>query len=180
MSSEETEQFLSEEDDEFERYSDIAERVALKTIPGDDNDRLVSNVSEAGNILDKVLDDLNNWFELVDIRIFRGKVIGIPCRYRWTIKRWVGNDTDKWLIDNGWDNLAHLKADARSHKDNEMEARYHKNFGDWDVYANFYVEFTEDVFEALDGGSSKIESMASDKGENEDSYLDAIKEMRRS
>ena len=87
---------------------------------------------------------------------------------------------DKWLIDNGWEKLPHLMADSRQHEDNEMEARYYKKFGEWDVFVNIYVEFTEDVFEALSENSSKIPGIGSDDVEETDDHLEAMKRMRRS
>ncbi len=180
MSGQETEQLLEEEDGEFKTYSEVAERIAAKTLPGDGNEALVNSVGEASDVMDDVVSDLNNWVEVIDARIFRGKVLGMPCRYRWTIKRWADSDMDKWLIDNGWEKLPHLMADSRQHEDNEMEARYYKKFGEWDVFVNIYVEFTEDVFEALSENSSKIPGIGPDDVEETDDHLEAMKRMRRS
>lgn len=170
------EQIGVESDGEFKRYSDVAERIAKKTAPGVSNRYFVNSLSDASAVVDEVADDLNNWVEFVDVRLFRGNVMGIPCRYRWTIKRWVSNDMDTWLNKNGWNRLPHLKADSRSHKDNEMEARYYKEFDGWDVFVNIYVEFTEDVFEEM-GDENEIGRKASEQDKD---HIEAIREMKRS
>ena len=169
-----------EEEGEFKRYSDVVERIASKTIPGRDNSAIVDSLEEASGVVDSVLGDLNNWVEIVDVRVFRGNVIGIPMKYRWTIKRWSSSDMDKWLLDNGWDKLAHLKADSKEHKDNEMEARYYKKVNGWDVFVNIYVEFTNDVFKALEENGSKITSPRDEQSDSTEDHLEALKRMRRS
>lgn len=169
-----------EEEDEFKRYSEVVERITEKTIPGVDNSTLVDSISGLPDVVDDVISDLNNWVEVVDVRVFRGKVVGIPMRYRWTIKRWASSDMDKWLLDNGWDKLAHLKADSKEHRDNEMEARYYKKFGDWDVFVNIYVEFTEDVFKALEESGGKITNPNGGESDSTEDHLEAIRRMRRS
>lgn len=174
--SQRTEQIVGQEEDGFTKYSEVAKRIAKKTAPGEENKDLVRGISDAGVVVDDVMSDLNNWVEFVDVRVFRGEVIGIPCRYRWTIKRWVSNDMDSWLVENGWNRLAHLKADSREHKDNEMEARYHKEFNGWDVFVNIYVEFTEDVFDQL-GDTDRVTGGSVDKDK---SHMDAVREMKRS
>ena len=174
--SQRTQQVVDQEEDEFTKYSEVAERIAKKTAPGEKNKDLVRGLSDASGVVDDVMSDLNNWVEFVDVRVFRGKVIGIPCRYRWTIKRWVSNDMDSWLVENGWNRLAHLKADSKDHRDDEMEARYHKDFGDWDVFINVYVLFTEDVFDMLSG----TESITGEDDSGDKSHMEAIREMKRS
>jgi hypothetical protein len=169
-----------EEEEEFKRYSDVVERIASKTIPGRDNSAIVNSLGDASGVVDSVLEDLNNWVEIVDVRVFRGNVIGIPMRYRWTIKRWSSSDMDKWLLDNGWDKLAHLKADSKEHKDNEMEARYYKEIDGWDVFVNIYVEFTNDVFKALEENSNKVTGLGDGKQDKTEDHLEALKRMRRS
>lgn len=165
---------------EFKTYSEVVERIAEKTIPGSDNSELVESVGGLPDVLEEIIDDLNNWVEIVDVRVFRGKVIGIPMRYRWTIKRWANSDMDRWLLDNDWDNIAHLKADSRKHEDNEMEARYYKEFGEWDVFVNIYVEFTEDVFNALEENSVNTIERERSGEVDRDEHLDAVKRMKRS
>jgi hypothetical protein len=143
---------MSQKQDIEFREGTVAGNIASHTVPGKDNDYFIESCRELCEVLESFRSDTNNWFEIVDVRVFRGKNIGLPCRYRWTVKRWVVNEMDKWLLENGWDRIAHLKADSRDHKPNEMEARYRKEFDGYTVYCNFYVEITEDVFEALNEG----------------------------
>lgn len=147
--------------EEFEEESEeisIAERVAKDTVPGLSNEEFIDLLSVSDNVVKQVINDLNNWFEIVQVHSFRERKIGIVMRYRWTIKRWVQNDMDDWLIDRGWELLPHLKADSRDHKENEMEARYRKEFNGVMVYVNLYVQITNDVFEALQktGATEKV------------------------
>ena len=135
-----------------ERKREIARRVALDTAPGKSNEELVKSAEELPETLREVRAELGNWVEFIDVRTYRDKRIGIPCRYRWTIKRWVQQDMDQWLLDHGWQQIAHLKAYSREHQPNEMEARYRKEINGYTVHVNIYVTFTEDVFEMLETG----------------------------
>jgi len=131
---------------------EISDRIARNTMPGDTNEQFISTICEAEEAVRKMDEDLNSWFEILDVRIYPRRVIGVPARFRWTIKRWVHHDMDQWLLDNGWEWIAHRKADSDEHEENEMEARYRKDFEGFGVHCNFYVEFTEDVFESLEHG----------------------------
>ena len=130
-----------------------AQRIAQDTAPGKRNSVVLHELEDVHSVVDSFIEELNNWVEIIDVRTYRNKKIGIPCRYRWTIKRWVVNDMDQWLVDNGWMKNAHLRADSKEHRKNEMEARYSKEIEGYTVYANIYVEFTEDVFDSLEDGS---------------------------
>lgn len=144
---------IGREDDEVpELARDLASKVARETAPGKGNDEIVASLQDLPGVVESFVEDTNNWFEVIDVRTHRNGNIGIPCRYRWTIKRWVVNDTDTWLIDNGWDQLAHLFADSKEHEENEMEARYRKEIDGYTIWMNAYVEFTNDVFEAMQKG----------------------------
>ncbi len=138
---------------EVHSAKDAARRIAGNTIPGEDNGEFPSSLSDAAGVVDDFIEETNNWFEIVDVRVYRGDEIGLPCRYRWTIKRWVSNEMDSWLMSNGWERIAHLKADSREHRDNEMEARYRKEIDGYTVHLNAYVEFTSDVFRAMKNGN---------------------------
>lgn len=140
---------VTEERDDVVNPSEISERIAEDTAPGKTNYPLIHSVEDVPQILEKVMDELNNWVEFLDVRVYRDEHIGIPCRYRWTIKRWAKNDMDQWLMDRGWESVGHLRADSRDHEPNELEARYRKRIDGYMVNVNIYVEFTEDVFERL-------------------------------
>lgn len=155
---------------------EVAERIAGNTIPGRSNSEVVNNIRGVDEVVQSFIEDVNNWFEVVDVRIYRGGEVGVPCRYRWTIKRWASNDMDQWLMDNGWELLHHRKADSKEHRSNEMEARYRKEIEGRQVYANIYVEFTEDVFEALQGGQA-IKS-AEEKARRGEKAEDILSEKR--
>ena len=131
---------------------ETANRIASQTVPGRSNTDIIEGLHDIPDVVDGFLEQTNGWFEILDVRVYRDDSIGIPCRYRWTIKRWAHNDMDQWLQDNGWELLPHLKADSKEHNENEMEARYRKEIKGYYVYANFFVEFTNDVFEALQEG----------------------------
>jgi hypothetical protein len=157
---------------------EVAERIAGNTIPGRSNSKVVNNIRGVDEVVQSFIEDINNWFEIVDVRVYRDGKIGLPCRYRWTIKRWASNDMDQWLMDNGWELLHHRKADSKEHRSNEMEARYRKEIEGREVYANMYVEFTEDVFEALQEDS--VIKSAEENVQREQKAKDILTEKRRS
>lgn len=145
MSSEERLQLLLEE----ESPEDVAKRVSENTLPGPSNDPFIDGLGNAMRVVPRVIVDLKNWFRIIDVRVHGEREIGMPMEYRWTIVRWAENEMDNWLIDRGWENIPHLKADTREREVNELEARYVKQFGEVDVFANFIVEFPDRVFREL-------------------------------
>lgn len=126
-----------------------ADRIARETIPRGDNEGILASLWNVHDVVEDFIDETNNWFEILDVRVYKSGVIGIPCKYRWTIVRWAKNDMDQWLLDNGWDDVAHLAADSREREDNELEARYVKEIGGHMVNATFLVEFPDRVFEEM-------------------------------
>jgi len=130
-----------------------AKELARDTPPGKPNSTFIENIGGVEGAVEKVVDELNNWIQIVDVRLHRDRKIGIACKYRWTIKRWAHHDMDQWLHDNGWEIMPHRKADSYEHRDNEMEARYRKEIDGYLVHVNIHVEFTNDVFEALKEGN---------------------------
>lgn len=128
---------------------EVAEYIARQTVPGSRNTPMYEGLQRAVDVVPTVIQDLNNWFEIVDVRVLGEDHIGIPMRYRWTIIRWANQDMDQWLEDHGWEDMAHLNADSRTRQENELEARYRKQFGDVVVDCNFLVFFPDEVFEAL-------------------------------
>lgn len=130
---------------------EIAESVAKSTVPGRSNDPVIDGLRFSPKVVEDVIDDLNNWFEVVDVRVYNDVHIGIPMRYRWTIIRWADNDMDQWLMDNGWEQLPHLNADSRTREEDELEARYRKVYRGVVVDTNFLVKFPERVFRKLKG-----------------------------
>jgi len=140
--------FFDESGESIEKLN-RAMKVARDTVPGKSNSEIVSHLSGIDEITRSFVEELNNWIEIIDVRVYRDGSIGIPCRFRWTIKRWASVDMDRWLLDNGWELIHHRRADSYSHEPNEMEARYAKEIEGATVYANIYVEFTEDVFRAM-------------------------------
>lgn len=149
------------------------EQIVKDTIPGRSNDEIISLLNESGPVMSRVISNLNNWFELLEFHAFNDGTIGATFRYRWTIKRWAEQDMDMWLVDRGWEDLPHLKADSRDHLPNELEARYRKEFRGRMVYANFYVRITDDVFEALN------ESRTMERRSRQKDKAEEILEMKR-
>lgn len=131
----------------------MAERLASLTIPGESNDEIFKALEAAPSVAKAFESDLNNWVKILDVRIRNDGKIAIPARYRWTLKRWAGNDMDQWLVDNGWQNEAHLLADSRQHRPNELEARYKKKIAGWWVYTNIFVPVTDETFRKMNEGS---------------------------
>lgn len=150
-----------EEEGALDDIGDFDSRLAQRTLPGRSNEDIIRNMKGMDRVVEAAVNDLNNWVEVIDVRLHRDLKVGIPMRYRWTIKRWVANNMDQWLMNNGWEDMPHLKADSREHEPNELEARYRKEFGDYLVHVNIYVPFTDDVFEALNnsGGMEKVEEV---------------------
>lgn len=140
-------------------------KLSSDTFPGKDNVKFMEGMGELSDVVTRFVLDTNNWFEIIDVRLYRDNYIGIPCRFRWTIKRWANNDIDSWLKRNGWILDPHLRADSREHEDHEMEARYIKEYGDYTVAANMYVEFTEDVIRKMQnkGYYNKVEEKKREK-----------------
>lgn len=169
----ETPEGLVEDEGDIERLGEATKRA---TIPGRENAPLVNTADDLPDVLEAFVADTNNWFEVLDVRVYRNDNIGIPARWRWTIKRWVVNDMDQWLVDNGWSNIPHLKADSREHEERELEARYRKEFHGYQVWANFYVEFTDDVFEAMKKGRP-IEGARQNRERRE--KIGEVREMKR-
>lgn len=129
------------------------EDIASRSLSGRSNEYFKGSPVLVAGKIDEFMEETNNWFEILDVRIYRDFEIGLPCRYRWTIRRWAYVDMDSWLLKNGWHMHPHTMADSDKHKENELEARYVKQYGKFSIYANFYVEFTDDVFEALNEGT---------------------------
>jgi len=151
----------------------------LKTrriVPGKENKQFPKKLEDAAKIVPQVKDDLNNWVEIIDVRTYRNDKIGIPCKWRWTIKRWAAQDMDNWLMKTGWTRENHRRADSYDHEDNELEARYKREYSGYTVYINIHVEFTDEVFEALEdqGGVKKAR-----RERNKQKKLEEIIEMRR-
>jgi hypothetical protein len=161
------------EDDGAELSLERSREIARKTAPGKNNDEILRTLDDCGQVVKRFNDMTNGWFEIIDVRSYRNDRIGIPCRYRWTIKRWAATDMDQWLKDNGWELIAHLKADSREHEDDEMEARYRTEINGYKVYANFYVKFPDDVFKALEEGR---ETIPFSRGQQ---YSQAVEELRK-
>lgn len=158
---------------------EIANRISRETVPGPENDWLQDGIVSASQIMPLVVEDLNNWFYAIDLRVLDDTHIGIPMRYRWTIIRWAKNDMDSWLDNNGWNHVPHLNADSRTRQENELEARYRKNYGDITVDCNFLVEFPEVVFRKMNEGDlDRLKKQKKARREKRNS-LEEIIEARR-
>lgn len=143
---------LSEDEQEVvEKITEeeLVERIAQQTVPGPSNDDYFRGLELAHLLMPAIIDDLNNWFNIVGVRILGERHISFIARYRWTIIRWARQDMDSWLMNKGWEDHAHLNADTRDREVNEMEARYRNQYDSVTVDANFLVEFPEIVFEKL-------------------------------
>lgn len=130
-------------------FEEIIEDISKRTIPGPSNDDILGGLEVANVVVPKVIDDLNNWFYILDVRTYSSKKLGIPMRYRWSVIRWAENEMDDWLSKNGWEIMPHLNADSRFREEYEMEARYRKYFDNVEVDCNFLVEFPPEVFEEM-------------------------------
>lgn len=131
----------------------VSERLAGMTIPGESNEGLFDDLEDAADVARAFQGELNNWVEILDVRVRNDGKVGIPCRYRWTLSRWAENDMDQWLMDHGWEQVAHLYADSRQHRSNELEARYRKRIEGKMVYTNIFVPVTDKTFRALQDGN---------------------------
>lgn len=157
----------------------LADKLARNSIPGKSNRPVFDGLETAAEIVPEVIEDLNNWFEIVDVRIYNRNHIAIPMRYRWSIIRWARNDMDNWLMERGWKDMAHLNADSRRRIDNEMEARYRKNFDGIVVDTNFLVEFPDVVFRKLNGEDvEEIEERQYSVADRKDVAKDIVKSKR--
>lgn len=128
---------------------ELAEVVTKRTIPGKDNDPYFEGLEAASRVVPKVVDGLNNWFEIVHVSVYGPDHIGIPMKFRWTMEKFSKARLHDWILEEGWEIIHHLNADTRERVDHEMEARYRKEVDGVTVDVNLIVEFTEDVFDAL-------------------------------
>lgn len=135
----------------------VAKDIALRTVPGPDNSGLLDGLTKSREICETVLDELNNWIYIVDCRVYSESVIGISAKYRWTIKRWGVNETDSFLLENGWENNPHRFADSRFREEDEMEARYSKKIDGINVHINIHVEFPQDILNEMSNKSKSGE-----------------------
>jgi len=167
---------ITQQIDEIDADLDeLAESLMQDTFPGPSNDKITDGLTRAMGVFPVVVQDLNNWFYAVDLRVYNGTHIGIPMRYRWTIIRWAQSDMDGWLEKNGWTDRPHRNADSYTREKNELEARYRKEYAGVTVDCNFLVHMPDVVFEKLQSRSSK--SMK--KRKKEKSSLEEVVEARR-
>lgn len=145
MSTEQKERRLREVKSKANR----AKQIASVTVPGKSNDNYVETARDLPEVLEEVEDSLNNWFEVIEVTIHDGGIIGISMRYRWSVERWAANDMDSWLEQTGWDHVAHRNADTHERERHEIEARYMKEYMGYDVRANFLVPFTNRALDRL-------------------------------
>jgi len=133
---------------------EIADRVASVTIPGESNMAIFKGLQRAAEIAQLVEDDLNNWIDIIDARVYGENMMGIAAEYRWTIYRWGSNDMEGYMADNGWNADPHRLADSYKREEDQMEARYRKKFGDMWVYINILVLFPDRAFDELNAKES--------------------------
>jgi len=157
----------------------VAEDITRGTLPGPDNEPVMDGIGTAVGLVPRVVEDLNNWFNIVDVRIYDENHIGLPMRYRWSVIRWAHNDMDSWLRGQGWSQFGHLNADTRTRDEHEMEARYRKNYGDVTVDANFLVYFPDKVFSEMHETSRKDIVNAGKKKKERKATMDQVIEARR-
>lgn len=159
---------------------EVAERVARGTIPGRSNERFERGIVNTSAVVPVVIEDLNNWFEVLEVRIKDEHAVSIPMRYRWSIIRWARQDMDKWLMDHGWDEFAHRQADTHVRQENEMEARYRKRYGDVTVYCNFLVNFPPSVFKKIKEDSDQsIRKKQRERVEKKNTIDDIVEDRRK-
>lgn len=131
-------------------FDEIVEDINRNTSPGKSNQVFVEETLEASSVIQRFINETNDWFEINQVKIERNREIDINCLFRWTIISWSNFDMDDWLRINGWDLIHHTRADAERHyEDNMIEARYKKKIKGYDVYTNFMVLVTDEVFEKL-------------------------------
>lgn len=158
---------------------ELVDDLVRSTIPGGSNQPYYDGLDRATDLVPFVLDDLNNWFEIVDVRIYDDDHIAMPMRYRWSIVRWAENDMDQWLMDNGWEDLAHLNADSRTRQENEIEARYRKEFDGVTVDCNFIVLFPDVVFRKMNGEDLDRVKRKKEKEKRKQNTIEEVIEARR-
>lgn len=132
----------------------IADNIVASTIPGSSNQGIFDGLSRAKRVAEAVQDDLNNWIDIIDVRVHGKNVISVCAEYRWTIYRWASHNMEDYMNDNGWQVEPHRLADTHSRDEDQMEARYKKKFGDTWVYINILVLFPERAFEELNAKES--------------------------
>lgn len=158
---------------------ELVDSIVRGTVPGESNEKFNDGIDNASDIVPVVMDDLNNWFEIVEVRVINRDHISIPMRYRWTIIKWSNSDMDQWLIDRDWDLIHHRNADTRFREENELEARYRKEFDGITVDANFLVEFPDIVFRKINGDDISRVKEKVEKEEEKESRLRKLINIRR-
>jgi hypothetical protein len=132
----------------------IADSIVSSTIPGSSNSGIFDGLQRASRVAELVEDDLNNWVDILDVRVYGENIISICSEYRWTIYRWASHDMEDYMQDNGWQVEPHRLADTHLREEDQMEARYKKQFGDTWVYINILVLFPERAFDELNAEES--------------------------
>jgi hypothetical protein len=158
---------------------ELVGQVVRDTFPGPDNERIEDGMVNALGVFPVVVQDLNDWFYAVDLRVYDEDHIGIPMRYRWTIIRWAHNDMDHWLEKNGWTDAPHRNADSRTRRNDELEARYRKEYAGVQVDCNFLVHIPEVVFDKLNEKSNKSMKKRRMEQESKTNSLEEGMEARR-
>lgn len=162
------------------RVEDIAEEITRSTYPGPENDGVKRGLMKANAVFPVVVEDLRDWFYAVDVRVYGEDHIGIPMRYRWTIIRWAQQDMDHWLESHGWEDAPHRNADSYSRREDELEARYRKEYSGVTVDCNFLVHIPRVVFEKLNENSSKNMMDRKRQRDKKSASLEEVIEARRS
>ena len=137
-----------------DKEREVADRVASATIPGTSNMGIFKGLQKAVKVSQLVEDELNNWIDIIDARVYGENMMSIAAKYRWTIYRWASNDMEGYMSDNGWDVDPHRLADSHTREENQMEARYRKEFDDMWVYINILVLFPDRAFKELNAKES--------------------------
>jgi len=158
---------------------ELAEEVVRSTYPGPDNDTFKTGLRNAFTVFPVVVEDLNDWFYPVDVRVHDEEHVAMPMRYRWTIIRWAESQMDSWLERNGWEDFAHLNADTRKRRNDELEARYRKQYGGVTVDCNFLVYMPPEVFEALNERSDTNMAERQRRQEKKQNTLEEVVAARR-
>ena len=153
-----------------ENEYDTSTRLLTSTVPGDSNDGVFTGLNKASSIAREVQGELNNWIDIIDVRVYGDSVMSICCEYRWTIVRWANSGMEDYMEDNDWSVNPHRLADTHLREENQMEARYMKEVDGMWVYINILVEFPEWVFDELEGNHTieeKTEKMKRESGKHE-------------
>ena len=161
-------------------FESVEEQLVRDTYPGEDNEQFKDGIVTAAAIFPAVVEDLNDWFYAMDVRVLDKEHLGIPMRYRWSIVRWAEQDMDSWLESHGWTDMAHLNADNRDRREDEMEARYRKEYGDVTVDCNFLVHFPPEVFRKLQEESDGSMNQRKRKQKQKSATLTDVIQARRS